>query len=149
MYCELCPLLWLPVPALCTQNSKCDLKYYINIIQYCSTVHYLLKLSQINYFETIFKYLKLIAKHQHIRNVKGTQLLDHNSPTFQGCAVRVFLFYLQSCNVHNCGYDVGDCGVNNYRDLYEIKIYRNSTYYKVPPGESIINMCECKWILNI
>uniref|UniRef100_K1PK27 N-acetylglucosamine-1-phosphotransferase subunits alpha/beta n=1 Tax=Magallana gigas TaxID=29159 RepID=K1PK27_MAGGI len=43
-----------------------------------------------------------------------------------------------SCNVHNCGYDVGDCGVNNYRDLYEIKIYRNSTYYKVPPGETIV-----------
>ncbi|XP_022336372.2 N-acetylglucosamine-1-phosphotransferase subunits alpha/beta-like [Crassostrea virginica] len=49
-----------------------------------------------------------------------------------------------SCNVHNCGYDVGDCGVMNYKDLYEIKVYKNTTKYKVPPGETIafLNLTE-------
>ncbi|XP_061181061.1 N-acetylglucosamine-1-phosphotransferase subunits alpha/beta-like isoform X2 [Saccostrea echinata] len=49
-----------------------------------------------------------------------------------------------SCNVHNCGYDVGDCGVNNYKDLYEIKLYGNTTKYAVPPGETIafLNLTE-------
>ncbi|XP_048726912.2 N-acetylglucosamine-1-phosphotransferase subunits alpha/beta-like isoform X2 [Ostrea edulis] len=42
-----------------------------------------------------------------------------------------------SCNVHNCGFDVGDCGVKNYKDLYQITILRNMTKYSVPPGETI------------
>ncbi len=33
-----------------------------------------------------------------------------------------FIFYLKACNNKNCGFDLGDCGLNNFKDIYRIDI---------------------------
>ncbi|KAK3088613.1 hypothetical protein FSP39_021285 [Pinctada imbricata] len=42
-----------------------------------------------------------------------------------------------ACNVHNCGYDVGDCGVDKFSDLYQIQVSSDIMQYTVPQGETI------------
>ena len=33
-----------------------------------------------------------------------------------------FIFYLKACNNKNCGFDLGDCGLNNFKDIYRIDL---------------------------
>ncbi|XP_062580822.1 N-acetylglucosamine-1-phosphotransferase subunits alpha/beta-like [Saccostrea cucullata] len=78
----------------------------------------------------------------------GYSAESENKYCNKGCATSWLQFndIHSSCNVHNCGYDVGDCGVLNYKDLYEIKLYRNTTKYAVPPA-SVANKFKVITIL--
>lgn len=46
-----------------------------------------------------------------------------------------FHLFLQSCNKIECGFDVGDCGKNNYDQIYRIRFSMvNGTTYNIPKG---------------
>ncbi|KAK3581579.1 hypothetical protein CHS0354_031927 [Potamilus streckersoni] len=42
-----------------------------------------------------------------------------------------------SCNVRQCGFDAGDCGVINFNQLYQIELLENQTSYTLPRGETV------------
>ncbi|CAJ1054756.1 N-acetylglucosamine-1-phosphotransferase subunits alpha/beta isoform X2 [Xyrichtys novacula] len=56
----------------------------------------------------------------------------------QGCANSWLAdkFCDQACNVLNCGFDVGDCGTEHFRELYHVTLLRNQTLYTLPVGET-------------
>ncbi|XP_041367858.1 N-acetylglucosamine-1-phosphotransferase subunits alpha/beta-like isoform X2 [Gigantopelta aegis] len=39
-----------------------------------------------------------------------------------------------ACNVLECGFDAGDCGVDHYDKLYGLDFSLNKTHYNLPPG---------------
>lgn len=55
----------------------------------------------------------------------------------QGCANSWLAdkFCDQACNVLVCGFDVGDCGQDNFNQLHHIVLKRNQTNYILPQGE--------------
>uniref|UniRef100_A0AAR2JRC9 N-acetylglucosamine-1-phosphotransferase subunits alpha/beta n=1 Tax=Pygocentrus nattereri TaxID=42514 RepID=A0AAR2JRC9_PYGNA len=55
----------------------------------------------------------------------------------QGCANSWLAdkFCDQACNVLACGFDVGDCGQDNFGQLYRVVLQRNKTQYALPQGE--------------
>ncbi|XP_036432578.1 N-acetylglucosamine-1-phosphotransferase subunits alpha/beta [Colossoma macropomum] len=55
----------------------------------------------------------------------------------QGCANSWLAdkFCDQACNVLACGFDVGDCGQDNFGQLYRVVLQRNKTQYTLPQGE--------------
>ncbi|TRY57871.1 hypothetical protein DNTS_017664 [Danionella cerebrum] len=55
----------------------------------------------------------------------------------QGCANSWLAdkFCDQACNVQACGFDVGDCGQDNFGQLHRVLLQRNQTLYTLPPGE--------------
>ncbi|KAK7149624.1 hypothetical protein R3I94_009059 [Phoxinus phoxinus] len=54
----------------------------------------------------------------------------------QGCANSWLAdkFCDQACNVLACGFDVGDCGQDNFNQLHRIVLRRNQTLYQTPQG---------------
>ncbi|XDV25035.1 hypothetical protein PO909_029036 [Leuciscus waleckii] len=54
----------------------------------------------------------------------------------QGCANSWLAdkFCDQACNVLACGFDVGDCGQDNFNQLHRIVLRRNQTLYTLPQG---------------
>ncbi|XP_063783880.1 N-acetylglucosamine-1-phosphotransferase subunits alpha/beta isoform X2 [Pseudophryne corroboree] len=57
----------------------------------------------------------------------------------QGCANSWLAdkFCDQACNVHNCGFDAGDCGQDHFGEMYKINLLLNKTHYVVPKGECL------------
>ncbi|XP_016134365.1 N-acetylglucosamine-1-phosphotransferase subunits alpha/beta [Sinocyclocheilus grahami] len=55
----------------------------------------------------------------------------------QGCANSWLAdkFCDQACNVLACGFDVGDCGQDNFDQLHRVVLRRNQTLYTLPQGE--------------
>ncbi|XP_022527419.2 N-acetylglucosamine-1-phosphotransferase subunits alpha/beta [Astyanax mexicanus] len=55
----------------------------------------------------------------------------------QGCANSWLAdkFCDQACNVLTCGFDVGDCGQDNFGQLHRVELQRNKTQYTLPQGE--------------
>ncbi|KAI4888461.1 hypothetical protein NFI96_001959 [Prochilodus magdalenae] len=55
----------------------------------------------------------------------------------QGCANSWLAdkFCDQACNVLACGFDVGDCGQDNFGQLHRVVLQRNQTQYMLPQGE--------------
>ncbi|XP_026065518.1 N-acetylglucosamine-1-phosphotransferase subunits alpha/beta-like isoform X2 [Carassius auratus] len=55
----------------------------------------------------------------------------------QGCANSWLAdkFCDQACNVIACGFDVGDCGQDNFDQLHRVVLRRNQTLYTLPQGE--------------
>ncbi|XP_072528596.1 N-acetylglucosamine-1-phosphotransferase subunits alpha/beta [Salminus brasiliensis] len=55
----------------------------------------------------------------------------------QGCANSWLAdkFCDQACNVLTCGFDVGDCGQDNFGQLHRVVLQRNKTHYTIPQGE--------------
>ncbi|KAA0721026.1 N-acetylglucosamine-1-phosphotransferase subunits alpha/beta [Triplophysa tibetana] len=55
----------------------------------------------------------------------------------QGCANSWLAdkFCDQACNVLACGFDVGDCGQENFNQLHLVILKRNQTHYILPQGE--------------
>ncbi|XP_066525659.1 N-acetylglucosamine-1-phosphotransferase subunits alpha/beta [Hoplias malabaricus] len=55
----------------------------------------------------------------------------------QGCANSWLAdkFCDQACNVLACGFDVGDCGQDNFGQLHHVVLQRNKTKYILPQGE--------------
>uniref|UniRef100_A0A8C2F3W9 N-acetylglucosamine-1-phosphotransferase subunits alpha/beta n=1 Tax=Cyprinus carpio TaxID=7962 RepID=A0A8C2F3W9_CYPCA len=55
----------------------------------------------------------------------------------QGCANSWLAdkFCDQACNVIACGFDVGDCGQDNFNQLHRVVLRRNQTLYTLPQGE--------------
>ncbi|XP_052434242.1 N-acetylglucosamine-1-phosphotransferase subunits alpha/beta-like [Carassius gibelio] len=55
----------------------------------------------------------------------------------QGCANSWLAdkFCDQACNVIACGFDVGDCGQDNFDQLHRVVLRRNQTIYTLPQGE--------------
>uniref|UniRef100_A0A671KCM7 N-acetylglucosamine-1-phosphotransferase subunits alpha/beta n=1 Tax=Sinocyclocheilus anshuiensis TaxID=1608454 RepID=A0A671KCM7_9TELE len=55
----------------------------------------------------------------------------------QGCANSWLAdkFCDQACNVLACGFDVGDCGQDNFNQLHCVVLRRNQTLYTLPQGE--------------
>ncbi|XP_016390279.1 N-acetylglucosamine-1-phosphotransferase subunits alpha/beta-like [Sinocyclocheilus rhinocerous] len=55
----------------------------------------------------------------------------------QGCANSWLAdkFCDQACNVLACGFDVGDCGQDNFNQLHRVVLRRNQTLYTLPQGE--------------
>ncbi|CAD5119659.1 DgyrCDS8253 [Dimorphilus gyrociliatus] len=41
----------------------------------------------------------------------------------------------QACNVLDCGFDAGDCGIENYGNIYEIEFKPDIKIYNIPNGE--------------
>ncbi len=39
-----------------------------------------------------------------------------------------------SCNTGLCGYDAGDCGIDNFHKLYQIKLTNNNNTFIIPLG---------------
>uniref|UniRef100_A0A8C9TWP1 N-acetylglucosamine-1-phosphotransferase subunits alpha/beta n=1 Tax=Scleropages formosus TaxID=113540 RepID=A0A8C9TWP1_SCLFO len=56
----------------------------------------------------------------------------------QGCANSWLAdkFCDQACNVLACGFDVGDCGQDNFGQLYRMTLRKNQTRYSLPIGET-------------
>ncbi|KAG1953343.1 N-acetylglucosamine-1-phosphotransferase subunits alpha/beta [Pimephales promelas] len=54
----------------------------------------------------------------------------------QGCANSWLAdkFCDQACNVLACGFDVGDCGQDNFNQLHRVVLRRNQTLYTLPQG---------------
>ncbi|XP_051976330.1 N-acetylglucosamine-1-phosphotransferase subunits alpha/beta-like [Xyrauchen texanus] len=55
----------------------------------------------------------------------------------QGC-VNSWLadkFCDQACNVLTCGFDVGDCGQDNFNQLHRVILQKSQTHYTLPQGE--------------
>ncbi|KAH9518792.1 hypothetical protein Btru_006280 [Bulinus truncatus] len=44
---------------------------------------------------------------------------------------------IQACNNLQCGFDIGDCGVKDYKQLYGLDLDLEKTHYRLPPGELI------------
>ncbi|XP_051974292.1 N-acetylglucosamine-1-phosphotransferase subunits alpha/beta [Xyrauchen texanus] len=55
----------------------------------------------------------------------------------QGCANSWLAdkFCDQACNVLACGFDVGDCGQDNFNQLHRVILRRNQAQYILPQGE--------------
>ncbi|XP_030635121.1 N-acetylglucosamine-1-phosphotransferase subunits alpha/beta isoform X2 [Chanos chanos] len=55
----------------------------------------------------------------------------------QGCANSWLAdkFCDQACNVLSCGFDVGDCGQDNFGQLHHVVLRRNQSEYTIPVGE--------------
>ncbi|KAL0962884.1 hypothetical protein UPYG_G00346720 [Umbra pygmaea] len=55
----------------------------------------------------------------------------------QGCANSWLAdkFCDQACNVLSCGFDVGDCGQDQFNQLYRVTLLKNQTLYTLPVGE--------------
>ena len=43
-----------------------------------------------------------------------------------------------ACNVANCGYDAGDCGISQFHELYHTDIDQNTQTVKLPQGVSVL-----------
>lgn len=43
-----------------------------------------------------------------------------------------------ACNVANCGYDAGDCGISQFHELYHIDIDQNTQTVELPQGVSVL-----------
>ena len=41
----------------------------------------------------------------------------------------------QSCNVLQCGFDAGDCGIDNFHQLHRLAFEPDTRVYSLPPGE--------------
>ncbi|CAE1268162.1 GNPTAB [Acanthosepion pharaonis] len=41
------------------------------------------------------------------------------------------------CNVYECGFDAGDCGIQHYNELHHINFVPGQAVYKVDPGQNI------------
>lgn len=47
-----------------------------------------------------------------------------------------FLFpHFKPCNVYECGFDAGDCGIQHYTELHHINFVPGQAVYKVDPGK--------------
>ena len=43
-------------------------------------------------------------------------------------------FTFQVCNIKPCGYDVGDCGTNDYDKLIGYSLEKKTSHYDIPKG---------------
>ncbi|OWF50745.1 N-acetylglucosamine-1-phosphotransferase subunits alpha/beta-like isoform X2 [Mizuhopecten yessoensis] len=43
-----------------------------------------------------------------------------------------------TCNKLECGFDTGDCGIDNYNQLYRVDLLPTLTNYTIPKGETVI-----------
>ena len=44
----------------------------------------------------------------------------------------------QACNVHQCGFDAGDCGTDKFDKLHGMTLLSNQTQYSLPKGKPYI-----------
>ncbi|KFM76285.1 N-acetylglucosamine-1-phosphotransferase subunits alpha/beta, partial [Stegodyphus mimosarum] len=47
----------------------------------------------------------------------------------------------RACNVQACGFDAGDCGVENFHKLPELVLSKDHTQYYLPEGELQFEFC--------
>ncbi|XP_033751371.1 LOW QUALITY PROTEIN: N-acetylglucosamine-1-phosphotransferase subunits alpha/beta-like [Pecten maximus] len=43
-----------------------------------------------------------------------------------------------TCNKLECGFDTGDCGIDNFHQLYRVNLLPSLTHYTIPKGETVI-----------
>ena len=55
----------------------------------------------------------------------------------EGCAVNWVAdrYCDQSCNVAQCGYDAGDCGLERFPELYSVDLDKGEEHYYVAGAE--------------
>uniref|UniRef100_A0A2C9K5A8 N-acetylglucosamine-1-phosphotransferase subunits alpha/beta n=1 Tax=Biomphalaria glabrata TaxID=6526 RepID=A0A2C9K5A8_BIOGL len=69
----------------------------------------------------------------------GHRLSDYSSYCNTGCANNWLAdkYCDQACNNLQCGFDIGDCGIKDYNQLYSIDFDIQKAHYRLPPGELI------------
>ncbi|XP_054713569.1 N-acetylglucosamine-1-phosphotransferase subunits alpha/beta-like [Uloborus diversus] len=49
----------------------------------------------------------------------------------------------KACNIRQCGYDAGDCGLENFDKLYQINLLANKSFYFLPEVIGIVLYPNC------
>ncbi|BFZ05151.1 hypothetical protein BsWGS_08190 [Bradybaena similaris] len=69
----------------------------------------------------------------------GRFMTDYVSYCATGCANNWLAdkYCDQACNNLDCGFDIGDCGTDNYDQLHNLNLQTGQFHYVLPPGEKI------------